>query len=130
MGTTTIFLRHNDLHISLNSMKKEELERVDKLSPYSTENEYHGWRTPLELHNGNVEVLVWWKGRLMLLRDAPQQLNKKYYDKYQGKTLPLYEWTLLKGAALNEIKELDKEFKKAIRKKGKKSNASDPTGFF
>jgi len=119
MGTTTIFLRHNDIRIPLSSMKKKDLKSIDKLSPYSPENNHQGWRTPMELHNGNVEILVWWKGRLMRLEDVPKRLCNKYYDKYRGKTQPIYEWTLLKGVALNEIKELDKEFRKIIRKKGK-----------
>ena len=121
MGTTTIFLRHNDLHIPLSSMKKKELKKIDKLSSYSSENNYNGWRTPMELHNGNVHTLVWWKGRLMRLEDAPKALCNKYYDKYKGKTLPLYEWTLLKGIALKEIKGLDKEFRKIVRRKDKQT---------
>lgn len=120
MGTTTIFLRHNDLHIPLSSMKKKELKKIDKLSPYSTENNFNGWRTPIELHNGNIHLLVWWKGRLMLLEDAPKKLSNKYYDKYSGKTLCLYEWTLLKGIVLKELNELDMEFRKMV--KGKKKD--------
>ena len=98
-------------------MKKEELEQIDHLSPYSVENRFVGWHAPLELHNGNVEVLVWWKGRLMRLKDAPFELGRKYFDKYNGKTLSVYEWTLLKRLALNQISELDKQFQKTLRKK-------------
>lgn len=119
MGTTTFFLRHNDFGAKLSSLSKEELEKIDDLSPYREIKDYRGWRTPLELHNGNVHVLVWWKGRLMRLKDSPEELCKKYYDKYTGKTLRLYEWTLLKGMMLNEIKQLDKKFRRIIRKKKK-----------
>lgn len=125
MGTTTIFLRHNDLHIPLSSMKKKELEKIDQLSPYNPENQNFGWRTPMELHNGNVHILVWWKGRLMRLRDAPKELCNKYYDRYKGKHSNVYEWTLLKVAALSEINELDKKFKKIIKEK-RKENKSQP----
>ena len=123
MGTTTFFLRHNDFGAKLGSLSKEELAKIDSLSPYRENKDYRGWKTPMELHNGNVEILVWWKGRLMRLEDAPKTLCNKYYDKYSGKTLPLYEWTLLKGVALKEIKELDKEFKKIVRAKKKSKNA-------
>ena len=75
----------------------------------------------MELHNGNVYFLVFWKGRLIRLKDAPKILNKKYYDKYTGKFRREYEWTILKGALLNEITELDKEFKKI-----KKDNNTTP----
>ncbi len=34
MGTTTFFLRHNDLGKSLSKMDKKELEKLDSLSPY------------------------------------------------------------------------------------------------
>ena len=65
MGTTTFFLRHNDLGKPLNKMSKEELEKLDNLSPYTKTPNYAGWRVPIELHNGNVYVLVFWNGRLM-----------------------------------------------------------------
>lgn len=119
MGTTTIFLRHNDLGTRLSLLNKKDLLKIDKLSPYGEENDFRGWRTPLELHNGNVYVLVWWKGRLMRLEEAPKKLSRKYYNKYSGKEENIYEWTLLKKLALREIEELDKEFKKIIRKKKK-----------
>lgn len=119
MGTTTIFLRFNDLHTPLSSLKKNELKKIDELSPYRAENDCHGWRTPMELHNGNVHILVWWKGRLMRIEDAPKTLCNKYYDKYRGKTLPVYEWTLLRRLALGEIEELDKKFRKIARGKRK-----------
>jgi len=38
-------------------------------------------------------------------------------NKYTGKTLREYEWTLLKKLILNELNFLDKSFKKEIRKK-------------
>ncbi|MCX6741824.1 MAG: hypothetical protein NTX24_01450 [Candidatus Pacearchaeota archaeon] len=119
MGTTTFYLRCNDLRTKLRSLTKNELEKFDNLSPYRKENEGFGWSAPLELHNGNVYVLVFWKGRLMKLEDAPKILINKYYDKYQGKTIKEYEWTLLKRLILNEADYLDKEFKKEIRKTNK-----------
>lgn len=116
MGTTTFFLRHNDSGKPLNKMSKKELEMLDSLSPYG-ETQYHaGWSVPFELHNGNTYALVFWKGRLMKIEDAPKVLNKKYYDKYRGKKLNEYEWTILKRQLLAEIACLDKEFKKAQRK--------------
>lgn len=117
MGTTTFYLRHNDIGRSLHSMKKSELKQMDKLSPYREDNHFMGWRTPLELHNGNVYVLIWWKGRLMKLEDAPKELTRKYWDKYRGKTHNIYEWTLLRRLLLNQVEWLDKEFKKSIRRK-------------
>lgn len=55
----------------------------------------------------------------MKLEEAPIKLNRKYYDKYSGKTLNVYEWTLLKRLILNEVERLDKEFKKIIKSKNK-----------
>ena len=116
MGTTTFFLRHNDLGKPLSKMDKKELEKLDRLSPYGETQHYAGWSVPLELHNGNVYGLVFWKGRLMKLEDAPKVLNKKYYDKRKGKNLNEFEWTVLRRYLLAEIEQLDKEFKKAQRK--------------
>jgi hypothetical protein len=120
MGTSTIYKRMNDLGLLFKNMNKKDLKELEKLSPLNKEQWYHGWSCPMELHNGNVYSLVFWKGRLMKLEDAPKLLNKKYYDKYQGKTIKEYEWTLLKRLILNEINYLDKEFKKEIRKTNKK----------
>jgi len=117
MGTTTFYLRHNDFGRALNRMNKKELERLNKISPYCKEHSYLGWRVPLELHNGNVYILVFWKGKLMRLEDAPNCLNKKYWDKYSGKTLNLYEWTILKKVILKDVEYLDKKFKKELKKK-------------
>ena len=118
MGTTTIFTRHNDLGAKFESMSKEDLKKLSRLSPFSKEeNFYRGWKAAYELHNGNIYVLVFWKGRLMRLEETIKILNKKYYDKYHGKTLKEYEWTLLKKLILNEVEYLDKEFKKELRKK-------------
>ena len=50
---------------------------------------------PFELHKGNVYPLVFWKGNLMKLEDAPKVLNKKYYSKYRGKEVNEYEWIVL-----------------------------------
>ena len=116
MGTTTFFLRHNDLGKPLNKMGKEELEKIDNLSPYAETPNYAGWRTPIELHNGNVYALVFWNGRLMKIEDAQKVLSKKYYSKYRGKEVNEYEWTVLKKYMLSEIQRLDKEFKKSLRK--------------
>ena len=55
----------------------------------------------------------------MKLEEAPKILNKKYYNRYTGKTVKEYEWTLLKKLILNQIAFLDKNFKKEIRAKKK-----------
>lgn len=117
MGTTTFYLRYNDFGSKLSKLKKKELEILDNLSPYKEDNHAFGWRVPLELHNGNVYVLVFLKGRLMKLEDAPKILRNKYYDKYQGKTLKEYEWTLLRKMITNEVNCLNKNFKKELKKK-------------
>jgi len=117
MGTTTFYLRHNDVGTRLKNLKKKELETLDNLSPYKEDHYAFGWSVPFELHNGDVYVLIFWKGRLMKLEEAPNLLNKKYWDKYRGKTHNLYEWTLLKRVILNEVEYLDKKFKKGLRKK-------------
>jgi len=116
MGTTTFFLRHNDLGKPLSKMDKKELEKLDSLSPYGETQHYAGWSVPFELHNGNTYALVFWKGRLMKIEDAPKVLSKKYYNKYRGKEVNEYEWTVLKKYMLAEIQRLDKEFKKSLRK--------------
>lgn len=124
MGTTTFYLRKNDFAKRFESMTKKELKCLGNLSPYGEGPYYMGWDVPFELHNGNVYVLVFWKGRLMKLEDAPDKLNKKYYSTYRGKTLKEYEWTLLKRMMLSNIEYLDKEFKKKIRRnKIKKATA-------
>ena len=116
MGTTIFFLRHNDLGKSLSKMDKKELEKLDSLSPYDETQHQAGWSVPFELHNGNTYALVFWKGRLMKIEDAPKVLNKKYYSKYQGKEVNEYEWTVLKRYIMAEVERLDKEFKKSLRK--------------
>ena len=115
MGTTTFFLRRNDYFARLSSLSKEEIEKFDKLSPYSNKS-IGGWDVPMELHNGNIYPLVFWKGRLMKLEDAPKNLNKKYWDRYAGKYRNEYEWTLLKKFLISHIEYVDKEFKKSLRK--------------
>jgi hypothetical protein len=97
-------------------MGKEELEKLNNLSPYVETPYYAGWQVPLELHNGNVSVLVFWKGRLMKIEEAPKVLSKKYYSKHLGKEVNEYEWTVLKKYMLAEIQRLDKKFKKSLRK--------------
>ena len=118
MGTTTFYLRHNDGASRLDSLSKEDLTKLDLLSPFGNDNHHGGWHVPMELHNGNVHVLVFWKGRLMKLEDAPQNLNRKYYDKYRGKIRREYEWTILRGYILREVAYLDKTFRKYNRKPG------------
>ena len=117
MGTSTIYKRMNDLGLFFDDMTKKDLKELNKLSPYRNDSYYRGWNAPFELHNGNVYVLVFWKGRLMKLEDAPHQLNRKYWDKHRGKTHNLYEWTLLKRLISNEVDYLDKRFKKELKKK-------------
>src|SRR3990167_432456 len=114
MGTTTFYLRHNDFGARLQNLKKKEREKFDKLSPYSKDNHFLGWHVPLELHNGNVYILVFWKGKLMKIEEAPKVLSKKYYSKHLGKEINEYEWTVLKKYMLAEIQRLDKEFKKSL----------------
>lgn len=116
MGTTTIYLKHNDIGMPLNRMKRDDLKELSRISPYGKEQHYKGWSTPLELHNGNVYRLVFWKGRLLKLEDTPKTLNRKYYDKYRGRALNVYEWTLLKRLASGELDRLDKEFRKELKK--------------
>ncbi len=124
MGTTTFFLRHNDLGKPLSKIGKKELEKIDSLSPYGGTQSHAGWSVPFELHNGNVYALVFWKGRLMKIEDAPKVLNKKYYSKHSGKEVNEYEWTVLKKYMLAEIQRLDKEFKKSLRKNKTRINVS------
>ena len=116
MGTTTIYKKMNDLCLPFRSMTKKDLKELDKLSPCKENSYYRGWSAPFELHNGNIYILIFWKGRLMKLEEAPKILNKKYYDKYSGKTIRVYEWTLFKRLILNEINRLDKWFKKIAKK--------------
>ncbi|MFZ2937528.1 MAG: hypothetical protein WBI28_06615 [Candidatus Omnitrophota bacterium] len=124
MGTTTFFLKNNDLGKPLNKMGKEELEKLNNLSPYVKTSHYAGWQVPLELHNGNVYILLFWKGRLMRIENSPKILNKKYYSKHRGKEVNEYEWTVLKKYMLAEIQRLDKEFKKSLRKNKTRINVS------
>ncbi len=119
MGTTSFFLRLNDLKKPLDKMTKKELAELDSLSPYGDKSSRDGWHVPFELHNGNVYVLVFWKGRLMRLEDAPKILNKKYYSRRHGKEVNEYEWTVLKRYILAEVESLDKEFKKSLRKRNR-----------
>ena len=102
MGTTTFFLRHNDLGKPLGKIGKKELEKIDSLSPYGGTQSHSGWSVPFE--------------RLMKIEDVLKVLNKKYYSKHSGKEVNEYEWTVLKKYMLAEIQRLDKEFKKSLRK--------------
>ena len=97
MGTSTIFKRSNDFGGRLADMSKEELEMLDKLSPWKEDKDFvRGWSAIMELHNGNFNPLIWRYGRLFSLDDAPKILTKKYYSRYRGKTMREYEWTLLR----------------------------------
>lgn len=117
MGTTTFYLKKNDLSTSLDKLNKKEIKQLANLSPHGKENDYIGWSTPMELHNGNIYLLVFWRGQLMKLEEAPEILKDKYYNRFTGKTMNIYEWTLLKRLMLNEIRQLDHEFKKKVKKK-------------
>ena len=77
MGTTTVFTRFNDLGLKFEHMAKKDLESLGKLSPYSQEEQfYRGLRASYELHNGNVYVLVFWKGKLIRLMTHQKYLIK------------------------------------------------------
>lgn len=119
MGTTTIYLRRNDLKRKLNELTKEELNRIDELSPYK-EDFALGWHAPLELHNRNVCPLIFWKGILMRLEEAPRNLIRKCYNRFTGKHRNEYEWTALKKFLISKINRLDEEFKKSLKTKQKK----------
>lgn len=128
MGTSTIFRRYNDWGGRLADMSKEDLEKIDKLSPWNNEKEsVRGWSILMELHNGNVHPLIWWNGQMFHLRDAPKLLTKKHYNRYTGKYSQLSEWTLLKTYLERELKALDKEYKKLRTKqyRMKKSKAKE-----
>jgi hypothetical protein len=117
MGTSTIFRRWNDLRTNLSTLSKKELRQIDNLSPWGkNDKNFKSWEILMELHNGNIYPLIFWKGRLMKLEEAPKELSRKYWDKYTGKTRKEYEWTLLKRFLLNQIEYLDKEFKKQTRR--------------
>jgi len=114
MGTSTLFRRYNDLRGRLSNMPKEELRKIDGLSPWKDEKEVvGGWSVIMELHNGDVIPLVWWRGRLFRLRDAPSILTERHYNRYTGKFTPAAEWTLLKRYLEAELERLDKEYKRA-----------------
>jgi|GEM_PF-564248 len=116
MGMTTFFLRLNDCAKPLHRMGKKELKKLDSFSSCGEAQHHAGWHVPFELHNGNVYALVLWKGRLMKIEDAPKVLNRKYYDKYRGKEINEYEWTVLRKYIFAELQRLDKEFKKSLQK--------------
>jgi hypothetical protein len=90
---------------------------AEKGELWEPQHYYVGWQAPFELHNGNVYALVFWRGRLIKIEDAPKILDRKYYDRYRGKEVNEYEWTVLKRYLLAKIEGLDKEFKKSLRKK-------------
>jgi len=58
MGTSTIYKKMNDFGLSFSNMTKKDLKKLDQLSKWSKEKDYHGWGAPFELHNGNVYILV------------------------------------------------------------------------
>ena len=51
-----------------------------------------------------------------IVTTGTKTLNKKYYNKYTGKYMKEYEWTLLKKYIENQLAYLDKDFKKEIKK--------------
>lgn len=115
MGTSTLFRRYNDFGARLSNLSKKELKEIDALSPWKEEKGVvGGWSAVMELHNGNFYPLIWWYGRLFHLRDAPKILAKKHYNKYTGKMTREYEWTMLKTIIERELKDLDKEFMRAM----------------
>jgi len=128
MGTSTIFRRWNDWCAKLANMSKEELEKLDESSPWGEEKErVRGWEVVMELHNGNFHPLIWWYGRLFHLRDAPKLLNKKHYNKYTGKYTRETEWTLVKGIIENELRYLDKEYKRIRAKEYRMKKKETPS---
>ena len=61
MGTSTIFIRFNDLSRNPSQMTKQELKEFDLMVPYAEEKKrVAGWRAEMELHNGNFHPLIWW----------------------------------------------------------------------
>ncbi len=98
MGTSMIFRRHNDYGARLADMSKEDLEKLDKASPYSKNQDLPaGWSLPLELHNSDIHILVWWHGMLMRFEKAPEQelLHRKFWNRYRGKIENRSEWTIV-----------------------------------
>ena len=117
MGTSTIFRRWNDYGGRLATMSKEELEKIDAMSAWKSEKErVMCWEVLMELHNSDFHPLVWWRSQLIRLSDAPQVLAKRHYNKYTGKYSNISEWTLLKKYLEDELKELDKKYKRLRRK--------------
>jgi len=128
MGTTTFFLRHNDMAGEFSKMSKGDLKKLDELKSWGDKNRYYGaWTVPLELHNGNAHILLWWYGRLMRLEEAPKLLTGKYFSRFKGKRINAYEWTVFKQYAIRELNELDKEFKRRIRRSKRLADAGKTT---
>jgi len=118
MGTSTIFKRHNDFGSRLAGMSKEELEKLDKVSPWAGEqNLPYGWTAPLELHNSDIHILLWWKGMLIRLENAPEQeiLHRKFWNRYKGKTENRSEWSIIKIALRYRIEEAERNYRKKHR---------------
>lgn len=117
LGTSTIFRRMNDIAKRLSDMTKDELQSLDNAKGWKEQtNLPAGWSVPIEVHNRNAHVLVWWYGKLIRLSEAPALLNQKYYSRWAGKRLNEYEWTVLKNACQKKLEELDKQFRKTLRK--------------
>jgi len=124
MGTTTIFQRHNDYGKRLSSMEKEELGAIDSISAYSSEEEKRkllpgGWYCPLEVHNSDIEVLLWYRGRLFRLMDAPENLLDFFYNKWKGKVEKRTKWSVARMLLKIQLAEAERRYEKALRKKTK-----------
>lgn len=115
---------------NLAEMPREELKKIDEMSPWGEklEERVGGWSILMELHNGNIHPLIWWYGRLLRLEDAPKMLTGKHYNKYVGKDMRASSWALLRRYLEYELKRLDKEYRRIkareYREKKKPANKS------
>lgn len=106
-------------------MSKEELERLDNASPWSRDPILPGgWEAPLELHNSDIHILVWWKGMMMRLEKAPEQeiLHRKFWNRYKGKTQNRSEWSIIRRALNYRMEEAERTYLKKHRELKKKSD--------
>lgn len=122
MGTSTIFQRFNDFGRRLAGMTKKELEAIDTMSAYASEEQKQenlpgGWNCPLELHNRNIEVLLWYEGRLMRLHEAPPRLLDFFYNSWKGKTEKRTKWSVARRMLKMDIERAEEAFRRAQRAK-------------